>query len=135
MTKYVDILIEQHVEIKDLLSNIHIYLTDSESKLKFISKFSKLVSQHIVAEDKELYVVLEKEAKINLELKNKLQIFAKRWTEVSEFANYYITKYSSINFDNKEFLIDTGKMLAKLKTRMTNEEIQLFTEYKIIKEK
>jgi len=128
MSIYTNKLKEQHVQIKNLLTDVQKYIATDETKKQFVAKLSKLLKNHIETEDKELYVVLKKTSEKSPAVQRKLNLFAKGWEEISEFAEEYIKKYSSGNFDGK-FLHDTGKILAKLKTRMLKEEVGLFSEY------
>ena len=134
MSDYIDGLVEQHEQIKDLLSNVYKYLKNNESKKMFVSKFKELVTLHIKTEDRELYVVLNQEANNNETVRETLFLFAKRWQDVSKYANNYIRKHSTDDF-NEDFLEDTGKILSKLKVRMQNEENKLFPEYEKIMSK
>ncbi|NPA68643.1 MAG: hemerythrin domain-containing protein [Chlorobi bacterium] len=128
MDNLIEKLKADHEELRKLCAKVYDYLATDEQKLFFVNKFKELVVKHIETEDKYLYPVLNKEAETNPVLKNKLDFFAKDWETTSEFANYYIEKYSQGNFDEK-FAGDTAKLLSTLRQRMLKEEISLYSEY------
>jgi len=128
MTDLINDLKNDHTALKNLLSDVYNYISTDEKKIEFVGKLKDLVFVHIVKEDDKLYPFLNKAAEKDSNLKMKLDLFAKDWEEISEFANYYIGRYSEGNFDNK-FANDTAKLLSTLRQRMMKEEISLYPEY------
>lgn len=128
MSDLIKELKEEHNTLKTLLSEVYNYISSKEKKIEFVKKLKAIVVAHIEKEDKELYPFLKKAAEKDANLKIKLELFAKDWEGISEFANYYIEKYSEGNFDQK-FAGDTAKLLSTLRQRMMKEEISLYSEY------
>ena len=121
-------LIQDHNNLKKLLSEVYSYIVSEEKKIEFVQKLKAIVVAHIEKEDKELYPFLNKEAETDENLKMKLDSFAKDWEAISEFATNYFGKYSEGKF-NPQFTTDTAKLLSTLRQRMIKEEVSLFTEY------
>ena len=121
-------LIQDHNNLKKLLSEVYSYIVSEEKKIEFVQKLKAIVVAHIEKEDKELYPFLNKEAETDENLKMKLDSFAKDWEAISEFATNYFGKYSEGKF-NPQFTTDTAKLLSTLRQRMIKEEVSLFSEY------
>lgn len=128
MSKLITELKDEHKALKGLLSEVYSYISTFEKKIEFVKKLKDIVVAHIEKEDAELYPFLNKEAEKDQNLKIKLDLFAKDWGGISEFANYYIGKYSEGDFDGS-FADDTAKLLSALRQRMMKEEISLYSEY------
>lgn len=128
MSKLITELKNEHTALKSLLSEVYNYISSTEKKIEFVTKLKEIVVAHITKEDSELYPFLNKEAEKDQNLKIKLDLFAKDWSGISEFANYYIEKYSKGEFDGS-FADDTAKLLSTLRQRMMKEEISLYSEY------
>jgi len=128
MSDIIKELIEEHNALKALLSEVYNYISSKEKKIEFVKKLQEIVVAHIAKEDNVLYPFLKKEAEKDENLKIKLDLFAKDWAGISEFATYYIGKYSEGDF-NGNFAGDTAKLLSTLRQRMMKEEISLYSEY------
>ena len=128
MSKLIEELKEEHSALKGLLYEVYNYISSTEKKVEFVTKLKEIVVAHITKEDAELYPFLKKEAENDQNLKIKLDLFAKDWAGISDFANYYIEKYSQGKFDGS-FADDTAKLLSTLRQRMMKEEISLYSEY------
>ena len=128
MTSLISELKEEHKILKSLLSDVYSYISSAEKKMEFVAKLKDIVVAHITKEDTELYPFLNKEAEKDNNLKIKLELFAKDWSGISDFATYYIEKYSNGEFDGS-FPDDTAKLLSTLRQRMMKEEISLYSEY------
>ncbi len=128
MEHLIEKLKNDHKELNQLFANVYEYLVSDEKKLEFVNKFKTAVLEHINREDTYLYPFLNEEAENSSALKTKLDFFAKDWQVTSDFAIYYIEKYSEGKFDD-DFAGDTAKLLSTLKQRMMKEEISLYSEY------
>ncbi|MCF6184329.1 MAG: hemerythrin domain-containing protein [Bacteroidales bacterium] len=128
MENLIEKLKDDHKELNQLFANVYEYLVSDEKKSEFVNKFKTAVLRHIESEDTYLYPFLNKEAETNSALKTKLDFFAKDWQVTSDFAIYYIEKYSEGRFDDS-FAGDTAKLLSNLRQRMMTEEISLYSEY------
>ncbi len=128
MENLINDLVTDHNALRKLSDNVFDYIASLEKRSEFVSKLKDLILAHIEKEDKYLYPFLEKEAENNSSLRSKLDFFAKDWAETSEFALYYIEKYSGGKFDD-DFAKDTAKLISTLRQRMMKEEISLYSEY------
>jgi len=121
----------QHSEMRSLSDSIKDINISREEKLEIFAKLKNLLAEHRNLEDTKLYPLLFETAKNDINLKRKLEVFAKDWEEVSAFSKYFMQKYSE-TLSGEEFNKDSAKFFAKLKTRTMKEEIGLFAEYERI---
>ncbi|MCB0278706.1 MAG: hemerythrin domain-containing protein [Calditrichaeota bacterium] len=130
MIPFITNLTEDHHYILSCLNKI------KENKLNFAEKYQQLMDtrqfllEHLTREKKQLYPLLQKEARANNEVATVIYNFqsdiAKFTTDVLRFYD----KYDNLNqFDNQEFDRDLIYLQIKLSTRFAKEEKYLFQKY------
>ena len=130
MSKLIDELKQEHIEIKNVLSKLYDTNINREQKIKILLKAQTLLSAHLTKEDNELYPFLHEKAKDDYFLKRTLNLFAKDTEKVSKQINNFFIKYSKKNsFNDTEFIKDIAKFMASLKNRITKEEIGIYKSY------
>jgi hypothetical protein len=128
MSKLVDELIKQHIDITDTLDKVKSLGIGTEEGQKTLLAAKNGLLAHLKKEDDELYPVLHKAAESDINLKRTLDMYAKDMDEISKTAFEFFEKYSTAEF-GLEFAEDFGVLLGVLSQRIMKEEISLYKKY------
>jgi len=128
MHDLISTLKQQHETVREILDKMRDPYNSLQKRQELFESFRELIISHIDTEDNHLYTELYGLAENNNRLQRKLETFANKWEEISQFVKYYFEKYQE-NQNSKEFINDTVKLTTNLKYRMMQEEIGLFPEF------
>ncbi len=122
---------KDHAEIIDALKECReLGMLTKKGKTKLMSVKSSLL-EHLKEEEEKLYTVLYNEADQNMNLKERLEIFAKDWGNVYTIAFEIFDRYDK-GVSNEGLMLDFGSLFTVLRQRMRNEEDFLYGEYERI---
>ena len=128
MTTLIEEFKREHSEIIDSLKECReLGIFTKKGQAKLISVKESLL-EHLKEEDEKFYPVLCQEAEQNKQLKEKLEIFAKDWGNVSSVAFEIFDRYDK-EVLVEDLLLDFEALFTVLHNRMRNEENFLYGEY------
>ena len=129
MSKLINELKQEHLEIKQILLELQKNGNTSSKGVKLIMNSKKKLFEHIDKEDRLLYPVLWNKAKTDLSLKKTLDIFAAEMEKVAEFVRDFYMKYSFGINNRDEFIKDIVTFRVTLKVRIMKEEAVIYSIY------
>ena len=129
MSVFIDDLKHEHQELLSYLSAFKKGqgIIGSEWKESLFAAKSLFI-QHLKKEDSKLYPELLKESEKDAALKAKIEKFAQEMRSISMKAMNFFDKYSSVS-GGTEFIQDFAELEILLKSRIAEEEKNLFSEY------